>query len=88
MKKAAKKGRKRIPFIYDVIKIVESLEKSHLSITGATETVKHENKKNPQEYGFLGGMMELIPALLVVHVTSSLIQPVEWSYESRKRTRR
>ena len=29
----------------DIIKIVESLEKSHLLIDGATETVKFEIKK-------------------------------------------
>ena len=39
----------------DIIKIVESLEKSGLLIYGATETVKNEIKNHKGE--FLGAMM-------------------------------
>ena len=39
----------------DIIKVVKSLENSGLLTNGATETVKHEIKK--QEGGFLGAMM-------------------------------
>ena len=57
-----------------IIKIVKPLEKSGLSIDGATETVKHERKK--QEGGFLGAMMAPMPASLIA---SSWIQPVDSS---------
>ena len=37
-------------YMGDAIEIVELLEKSRLLIAGATETVKHENKKNPRRW--------------------------------------
>ena len=33
----------------DIIRIVKSLENSVLLIDGATETVEHKKKKNPQK---------------------------------------
>ena len=53
----------------DIIKIVESPEKSGLSIDGASETVKHEIKK--QEGGFLPAMMGPMAASLIVPMTIS-----------------
>ena len=50
----------------------ESLEKSSLSIDGATETVKHEIKN--QEGGFLSGMMAPMAASLIALMASPLIQ--------------
>ena len=44
----------------DIIKIVESLEKSGLLIDGDSETVKHEIKK--QEGGFRSAMMSPMAA--------------------------
>ena len=58
----------------DIIKIVESLEKSGLFIDGATEKVKHEIKK--QESGFLGAMVAPMAASLIALMTSSLMKPV------------
>ena len=59
--------------IDDIIKTVESLEKSDLLIGGATETVKHEIKN--QEGGFLRDMMSPMAASLIAPMASSLIQP-------------
>ena len=58
----------------DIIKIKKSLEDSGLLVDGATETVKHEIKK--QEGGFLGAMTPHIDASLIAPTASSLIQPV------------
>ena len=58
----------------DIIKIVESLEKSGLLIDDATETVKHEIKK--QDSRFLGAMMAPMVALLIAPMASLLIKPV------------
>ena len=46
-----------------IIKIVASLEKSGLLIDGATETVKHEIKK--QKGGFIGAIMAPMTASLI-----------------------
>ena len=62
----------------DIIKIVESLEKSGLLTDGATETVKHEIKK--QEVGFLGSMMATMAASMIAPM--ALIQPVASSLTS------
>ena len=51
----------------DIIKIVESLGKSDLLIDGATETVKHEIKK---ERGFLGAMMAPVAASFIAPMAS------------------
>ena len=51
----------------DIIKIVESLGKSDLLIDGATETVKHEIKK---EGGFLGAMMAPVAASFIAPMAS------------------
>ena len=59
--------------IDDIIKIVESLEKSSPLIDGVTETVKHKIKK--QEGGFLGAMVEAMAASLKGPMACSLIQP-------------
>ena len=56
----------------NIIKIVESLEHANLLIDGATQTVKHEIKK--QEDRFLGAMMISIAASLIALIASSLIQ--------------
>ena len=61
----------------DIIKIVESLEKSRLLIDGANETVKHEIKK--QEGRFLPAMMAPMAASLIAPMVSSLIQPIAFS---------
>ena len=58
----------------DVIIIVESLKQSSLLTDGATETVKHEIKK--QEGGFIGAVMALMAASLIAPMASLLIQPV------------
>ena len=58
----------------DIIKIVKSLEKSGLLIDGATETVKHQIRK--QEDGFPWAMMAPMVASLIAPMASSLIQPV------------
>ena len=55
----------------NIIKIVDSLEKSDLLLDGSTETVKHEIKK--QEGGFLRTMMTLMAASLIAPMGSSLI---------------
>ena len=57
----------------DVIKIVESLEKSGLLIDSATETVKHETRNHE---GFLGAMMAPMADSLIPPMVSLLIQPV------------
>ena len=57
----------------DIIKIVESLEKSGLFIDGLSETVKYQIKK--QKGGFLLAMMATMVASLIAPMTSSLIQP-------------
>ena len=57
----------------DIIKIVESLEKSGLLIDGPSETVKYQIKK--QKGGFLHAMMATMVASLIAPMTSSLIQP-------------
>ena len=57
----------------DIIKIVESLEKSGLLLDGANETVKHKIKK---QGGFLGAMMEPMAASVIAPMASLLIQPV------------
>ena len=56
----------------NIIKIVESLEHANLLIDGATETVKHEIKK--QEDRFLGAMMISIAASLIALIAYSLMQ--------------
>ena len=61
----------------DIIKIIESLEKSDLLIDGASETLKNEIKK--QEGGFLDAIMEPMTASLIAPVASSLMQPVTFS---------
>ena len=53
LKGAVKAGKRFNLFITnedmnDIIKIMKSLEDSGISIDGATETVKHEIKKNKQ----------------------------------------
>ena len=58
----------------DIIKIVKSLEDSGVLIDGATETAKHEIKK--QEDGFLGAMMTTMAASLIQPVVSSLINAI------------
>ena len=60
----------------DIIKIIESLEKSGLLIDDVTERVKHEKKKKNQEVGFLGAMMAPMAASLIAPMASSLIQPI------------
>ena len=60
-----------------IIKIVESREKSGLLIDVATETLKHEIKK--QEDGFLGAMMVPMAVSLIAPMASSLMQPVSSS---------
>ena len=60
--------------IDDIIKIVESLEKSSPLIDAVTETVKHKIKK--QGGGFLGAMVEAMAASLKGPMACSLIQPV------------
>lgn len=56
----------------NIIKIIESLEKSGLLIHGATKTVWHEIKK--QEGGSLNAMVAPMAASLIVPMISSLIQ--------------
>ena len=56
----------------NIIRIVESLEKSRLLIDGATETIKQEIKK--AEGGFLGAMMAPMSASLIQLVAPSLIK--------------
>ena len=58
----------------DIIKIVESPENSGLLIDGASETVKHEIKK--QDGRFLPAMMALMTASLIASLASELIQHV------------
>ena len=58
----------------DIIKIVKLLEHSGLWIDGATETVKHEIKK--QEGGFLSAIIAPMAASLIALMISSLMQPV------------
>ena len=54
----------------DIIKIVKALEDSSLLIDGATETVKHEVKK--QEGKFVGAIMTLMAASLIRPMASVL----------------
>ena len=58
----------------DIVKIVKPLESSCLLINGATETVKHEMKK--QKCGFLGAMMAPVPSSLIQSVAPSLINAI------------
>ena len=60
--------------IDDIIKIVESLEKSGLLIDGATETAKHEIRN--QAGRFLRDMMAPMAASLIAPMACSMIQPV------------
>ena len=55
-----------------IIKIVESLEKSSL-IDGATETVKHEIKKQTRSW------ISWVAASLVALMVSSMMKPVGFS---------
>ena len=55
----------------DILKIVESLKNLGLLIDGATETVKHQIKR---EGGFVGTMMVLMATSLIALMASSLIQ--------------
>ena len=57
----------------DIIKIVESLEKSGQIVDGATETVKHGKQQQKQEGIFVWAMMAIKTALLITPMTSSLI---------------
>ena len=52
----------------DIIKIVESLEKSNLLTDGAGETVKDTMKE--LEMDFLGSVMESMDASLIGHIAS------------------
>ena len=54
----------------DIMKIVESLEKSGLLVDGATETVKHKIKKGE----FLRAMIALMTASMIAPIVSFLIQ--------------
>ena len=58
----------------DIIKIIKSLRDSGLLVDGATETVKHEIKK--QEGGFLGGFLTPLVASIVQPVISSVIKGI------------
>ena len=58
----------------DIIKILQLLEKSGLLTDGATETVKHEMKK--QEGRFLRAIMTFMFASLIPPTASLLTQPV------------
>ena len=61
----------------NIIKIVDSLENSCLSIDGATKLVKYEIKKTKkQESGFLGAMIAPMATSLIAPMASSLIQLV------------
>ena len=55
----------------DIIKIVETLEKSGLLIDGAIKTVKHERKN--QAGGFCPAVVAPVAASLIAPMTSSLI---------------
>ena len=59
--------------IDDIIKIVETLDKSGILSDAATEIVKQEIKK--QEGEFLGAMMAHMAVSLIAPTVSSLIQP-------------
>ena len=56
----------------DIIRIINSLEDSSVSIDGVTETVKHEIKKKHQEGGFLGTL--LAPSLVQPVISSVVIR--------------
>ena len=56
----------------DIIRIINSLEDSSVSIDGVTETVKHEIKKK-QEGGFLGTLLAPLAPSLVQPVISSVV---------------
>ena len=58
----------------DILKIVESLEKSGLLMDSASETVKHRIKK--QEGGFLPAMIAPINAWTIASMAFLLIKPV------------
>ena len=74
----------------DIITIVRSLEESGLLVDGATETVKHEIKK--QEGGLLDTIMAPMVASLIETMDSWLTQPVasllvnaiSWKEEQKK----
>ena len=57
----------------DIVRILESLEKSDLLIVGATETVRHEIIKK-QEGRIFGVMMPPITASLIASMVSSFIK--------------
>ena len=58
----------------DIIKIIKSLEDSGILIDGATETVKHEIKK--QEGRFFGALLAPLAASLVQPVISSVVKGI------------
>ena len=58
----------------DVIKIVDSLEKSGLLIDDATEIVKHD--VNKQEGRFLAAVMALMAAVMVQSLFSSVVKDI------------
>ena len=70
----SRKSRKQIHFMVDIIKIVESREKSGLLIDGAPKTVIHEIGK--QKGGFLGAMMEPMVASLMSPMATSLMHAI------------
>ena len=67
--KGAVRGGKRFTFLISseymngIIKIIKSLEDSVVLVDDATETVKHEIKK--QEAGFTGALLASLAASLV-----------------------
>ena len=58
---------------FDIIKIVESLEKLSLLIDGAYETIRHTKK---QEDGSLPALMVPVTSSKIAPLVASLIQPV------------
>ena len=65
--------------ITDIIKIIQSLEDSGVSIDEVTETVKHEISKNKADF------LELLAALLVQQVISLVIEGISGTGVRRAR---
>ena len=66
--------------ITDIIKIIQSLEDSGVSIDEVTETVKHEISKNKK-----ADFLELLAALLVQQVISLVIEGISGTGVRRAR---
>ena len=71
--------------MYDIIKIIQSLEDLGALTDGVTETGKHETKK--QNGWFLGALLPPLAASLAQPVISSVLKGISGRRSDRRATR-